>query len=202
MRDRCRESHDAVSNEWTRRGVLAATAAAGVGAATGVAGAQSEGAEITTSLVVPDDTSKLGNDDFTGLLLQVIDQGKTDASDTDVASCDSLEADRIISYQLALTDERDDTEESVEATGFASRSNDNVRPDQEFIVSNQEACGDGYLDLSLEEVTRSGIDVGTESTSTSTPTSTSTSMPGFGAATAVAGVTVAAAGAVWRSIRS
>ncbi len=200
MSDRCSESHDTVPNEWTRRGVLAATATAGAGAATGVAGAQSEETEITTSLVIPADTSKLGNDDFTGLLIQVVDQGKTDASDTDVASCDSLEDDRIISYQLALTDERDDSEETVEATGFASRSNDNVRPDQEFIVSNQDECGDGYLDLSLEEVTRSGIEVDTESTSTAA--STSTSVPGFSVATAVAGVTAAAAGAVWRSVRS
>jgi PGF-CTERM protein len=200
MSDRCSESHDTVPNEWTRRSVLAATATAGAGAATGVAGAQSEETEITTSLVIPADTSKLGNDDFTGLLIQVVDQGKTDASDTDVASCDSIEDDRIISYQLALTDERDDSEETVEATGFASRSNDNVRPDQEFIVSNQDECGDGYLDLSLEEVTRSGIEVDTESTSTAA--STSTSVPGFSVATAVAGVTAAAAGAVWRSVHS
>lgn len=199
------------SSDWTRRRVLAGAASTGA-VATGLAGASGavtaqttettettetdEGADITVSLVVPESTSTLGNDDVTGLLLQVVDQGKTDASDTDVASCGVLEADRIISYQVEITDERDDTEEVVEATGFAARSNDNVRPDQEFIVSSQESCGDGYVHLQLEEVTRSSVDV--DSDAESTPTA----VPGFGAGTAVAGVAAAAVGAAWRSLRS
>ena len=191
------------SNGWTRRRVLAGAAATGA-TATGVAGVSnaasaqttgaSEGADITVPLVVAEDTPTLGNDDFTGLLLNIVDQGKADASDTDVASCGVLTEDRIISYRLEITDERDDSEELVEATGFAARSNDNVRPDQEFIVSDQESCGDGYVHLLLEEVTESSVDVDAESTSTP--------VPGFSVGTAVAGAAVAAVGAAWRSLRS
>jgi hypothetical protein len=186
----------------TRRRLLGSVAAAGVtlagaaGASTRTATAQAttEGADVTAPLVVPADAPTLGNDDFTGLLLQVVDQGTTDASDTDVASCDALDADRVISYRLELTDERDDTEELVEATGFAARSNDTVRPDREFVVSGQESCVDDYRRLSLEEVTRSSVDVDTETTSTP--------VPGFGAGTALAGVAATVAGAAWRAVRS
>lgn len=184
----------------TRRRVLAGTVAAGA-AVTGLAGTPrataqrtDAGAEITHRLVVDDDAPTLGNDDFTGLLLTVIDQGTTDASDTDVASCEGLEADRIISYQLELTDERDDSEDVVEATGFAARSNDAIQPGSEYIVNTQEPCGDGYVHLQLEEVTRSSVDVDTGTTTSP--------VPGFGAGTVVAGLAAAAIGAAWRSVRS
>jgi PGF-CTERM protein len=180
----------------TRRRFLAGAAAAGAlttGIATTIGRADAQ--SVTARLVVAEDAPTLEQDDLTGLLIAVTDQGLTDASDTDVATCEGLEDDRIISYQLEISNE--DSSETAEATGFAARDNEAIQPERQFIVSDQEPCGDGWLHLMLEQVTESTIEV----TETS-PSTTSTSIPGFGVGTAVAGVTAATLGAAWRSLRS
>ncbi|MFB6130820.1 MAG: PGF-CTERM sorting domain-containing protein [Salinigranum sp.] len=189
----------------SRRSLLrvGGTAATAAFAAPGVAGAAS--AQITTDAALPADAPTMDKDDYTGLFLRVGDRN-SEADTSGLSSCDFLDdGAAAVAYDAELVDRIGNDTRSADTALYAAEANENVSPDDTFVINTQSSCSGDFVSVNLEGVQgigRAGVGTGepvTPHVAVNETTATDTTTPGFGVLTAVAGVGAAALAALKRA---
>ncbi|WP_117594325.1 hypothetical protein [Haloprofundus halophilus] len=198
--------------ETTRRGLLRAAGVSVAGlAATSVPAAVGSAQTVTTTAAISGDAPTFSGTDYTGLFVHV--RGvSNDQSVSRLDSCDFFGGDdEAIVYIVRLIDRTADDHPSEETLLYAVEGTDELGVGNLYVVSNQQSCGGPLVELELESVGASTINVSTgdgggaatesgsgeESTATGgedtaddgeTTGSTETTTPGFGPLAAAAGL--------------
>lgn len=191
----------------SRRRLLAGAASAGAAAATpafaGTAAAQSDSDETKTTPVALQNTApKFGNDDYTGLFVQVTGYDR-EASRQGVTSCSFAgNQENITGYDAHLIDATSDDNPSEPITMFAVTEGTNVQVGKLFVVSEQSSsCSGGYVTAQLEEVGSSSIEVPSADggSAAGSGSGSDSEIPGFGVLAGALGLGTASAAAAARS---
>jgi hypothetical protein len=171
---------------WSRRGVLAATAAAGTAGLTGTAGAQ---ARITTRMIIPEMTGFLAGDDYGGYFLHVGEQTTADEGVDEFDDCefDSWPPASMATFDARLIDRLEDRHREQGTQMFVPSGAD-VDTGTLWVVNRTITCPGEYVGLEVERI-GSGFVVGNESAGDgATETGPNAPLPGFGPLAALAAV--------------
>lgn len=191
-------SRRVTAGSFDRRSFLRAAAAVGggtFGAGTVTSGVASAQGTVTTDAAVPSDAPTLDNSDYTGLFVHLGGRSENAATE-DVGSCQFVEDPaQIAAYDVVLVD-RETAGSPQATTRLFSRADDGaVEPGGLFIVTGQQSCDGGPVQLALERVGAAEIDtaqVGVESGVADDDggggAETGASSPGFGVGAALAGL--------------
>lgn len=157
---------------WTRRGVLTATAAAG--AATLVPTASGR---TTIRGMIPE-AEQFGGD-YQGLFVHVSEAGDAELDASRARACDfGWNPDKLESYAGKLIDKQAQSHEEVPTKLYVAGDRD-LKPGSLWVVEKQHSCPDAYVGLELEQV---GAEI------VRSKRQVDESGPGFGPLAALAGV--------------
>lgn len=193
------------------RGAVGAVSAVAVGSATVTAheehqateteaegeptGTGDEDDRVFSTAVVRDSAPKLGRDSFVGVFIHITGT-TTEPDESGIGNCPSFNSDQPLATLRAqfLDIYQDGDWREEEGVLFIDATNPDVEPGKLFIVNRQDPCGESHVELQLEQIGASRIDV-----PTSTPTETASGRaPGFGPLAAVTGLALGATGILRR----
>lgn len=201
-------SHDDANSRADRRTFLRRTAgvgaaAVGVGAvtvgdargqegtATGTEADEEKGTVVTRGAFAAD-APTLGNPDYAGLFVHVAGVNQ-DASTRDVSGCPFVGSDdAVVAYDVTVIDRESADTPQGDTLLFAEVNDDTVEYGKLFIVTGQQPCGSGHVQVQLEEVGAANIRTGTARVGMNdgdeTERGTATRLPGLGVVAAVGGL--------------
>lgn len=177
----------------TRRGLLAGL---GTAAAVGVVPAvTAQGGGKFTSAAVPDSAPTFDGDDYVGLFVHIAGPGESGGSE-EVDACEFAGgSEELVTWDAMLVDETGENARET-TTLHAKQGADGMQGGHLFVVNDQQDCGDGVVQLTLEQVGSSEVAVQT-GTASGDGATTSTEIPGFGPVAGVASLL----GAGWLATR-
>lgn len=152
----------------------------------GVPAAAAQESGVFTEAAVPDSAPTFDGDDYVGLFVHVSGPGEDRSSDP-VRNCAFAGDGTLVTWDVMLVDESG-TNAQETTTLHAKQGADGMQGGHLFIVNDQQDCGDGYVQLSLEQVGASGIDVQTGTEGGAGDGATDADIPGFGPVAGVAGL--------------
>lgn len=114
-------------------------------------------AQVTTDAALPASAPTMDRDDYTGLLVQVVDT-VPDADTGGLDACEFLEADDTpTAYDIRLLDRIQEDHQSEGSTLFAAADNENIDNGKLFIINTQQQCSDEYVSVTLEQIGASAV---------------------------------------------
>ena len=166
----------------TRRSFLGAVAGTAALGAVPAATAQ-ESDTVTTPVAVAQSAPTLSGQDYTGLFVHIA--GPADEQPNEGArQCPFDAGGTIVTWDAILIDRANDNQQA-DAIIHAEQGAEALQSGNLFIVSDQRSCDSNFVQLVLEQVGASNIEVETTETESG---GTGISVPGFGAATGLAGI--------------
>lgn len=163
----------------------------GIGAAAATVAAPSVSAQesetgIFTEAAIPDSAPTFDGDGYVGLFVHVSGPGE-DKPSQGVDSCSFAGDGTLVTWDAVLVDKTGESAQES-TTLHAKQGAEGLQGGSLFVVNDQQDCGDGFVQVSLEKVGASKVDYeGTTSTDGEDGEGT-VDVPGFGPVAALAGV--------------
>lgn len=181
-----------MSDDWSRRSVLAA--AGGVATVGASALAPTASAQLTRRMVIPTEDEFVGDEGYRGYFVHVGEDSPDTVDPQDFAGCEFSDwpPDGIQNYNGKLIDRIEEDHRQTPTHFFAAKNAD-IETGTLWVINRVTNCPDGHVGIEVEQV---GAAFGNVSEDTGTPGTGANPIgqPGFGAPAAVAGVLAGAAG--------
>ena len=180
---------DDTSRPVSRRGVLRTLGAGGAVAvgATGLAAAQSGGADYTARMVIPEAGDF--TDDYAGLFVYVEAQSEGELDAEDVADCefDNWSPEGLDSFTGRLVDQIEGDSKDIPTQIFTT-ADSGVEAGSLYVISLVHNCPGSYVGFDAEQIRSENLDQGTNEDPATAAGTTGGDGPGFGVAGTLAGV--------------
>lgn len=147
-----------------------------------------DGAGMFTMAAIPDDAPTFDGDDYVGLFVHISGPGENKGSEG-VESCEfaSSSDEELVTWDAILIDENgEDAKEKL--TLHAKQGADGMHGGHLFIVNGQSDCGDGYVQVTLEQIGASSVDYTGSVTEGGSGGESNADAPGFGAVAGLSGL--------------
>lgn len=181
-----------MSDDWSRRTVLAA--AGGTATACAVALAPTASARLTRRMVAPAKEEFVGGEGYTGYFLHVGGKSSDGVSAQELSGCEFSDwpPDGIESYDGELIDRIQQDHRQTRTRVFTAKGAD-VQPGTLWVINRVRNCPDDHVGLEVEQVGAAFGNVSEDDPNTETDASP-IGQPGFGPVATVAGLLAGTAG--------
>lgn len=139
-----------------------------------------------TSVAIPDSAPTFGESDYVGLFVHVAGPGG-DKPSQGVGNCPFAGDSQLVTWNAVVVDKTGNRQQA-ETTLHAKQGAQDMQGGKLFIVDEQRNCGNGFVQLSLEQVGASSVEVQTSPTKKGEGTEGAIEGPGFGPVAGVAGL--------------
>lgn len=170
----------------TRRTFLTGIGAAAATAATPRVAAQESGTGVFTEAAIPDSAPTFDRDDYVGLFVHISGPG-ADKSSQGVDSCSFAGDGTLVTWDAVLVDKTGESAKES-TTLHAKQGAEGLQGGRLFVVDEQQGCGDGFVQVSLEQVGASKVDYKGTTSTDGEGGEGDIDAPGFGPVAALAGV--------------
>lgn len=171
-----------MTDRWTRRSILTATATAGVTALGGVTAAGQTA--VTTRVVIRTTEDFTGGDGYAGYFLHVGSESTSEFSASDLEDCqfEDYNPSDIAAYNGTLIDRQDEASRQLPIQVYTAAAAD-IEPGTLWVVNREVTCADGdFIGLELEQIGATAVRADPEGAANGV------GLPGFGPLAAVAGL--------------
>lgn len=181
-----------MSDDWSRRAVLAA--AGGTATAGAVALAPTASARISRRIVIPSREGFVGDEGYTGYFLHVGGATSGGVSAGDLAGCEFSDwpPEGIQRHEGELIDRIQQDHRQTQVRLFTAKGAD-VQPGTLWVINRVRNCPDDHVGLEVEQVGAAFGNVSEDDGNTETDANP-IGQPGFGPVATVAGLLAGAAG--------